>query len=253
MAINVIDKNQFEEKGFLIIPRFIDLSFCNRMITISQKHLSQAKQPYELETNVGYPGAPQDIESKGGATIRRLLNAYDRHDIFSEWVKFDKMKIVMMELLSSKILMLSRVHHNCIMTKQPMFSSLTGWHQDIRYWSYDRPELISAWLALGFENNLNGGLHLIPGSHRMHFKRNDFDELGFFKTDSKHNQKLIDTKISVALNPGDLLIFHCKTLHSAGWNRSSATKYSVVFTFHHSDNKPKVGSRSAFLESIRIE
>jgi len=38
---------------------------------------------------------------------------------------------------------LSQAHHNCIMTKNPAFSSATGWHQDIRYWSFQKPELVS--------------------------------------------------------------------------------------------------------------
>ena len=34
------------------------------------------------------------------------------------------------------------------MTKQARYSSSTGWHRDSRYWHFQRPELISVWLAL---------------------------------------------------------------------------------------------------------
>ena len=46
---------------------------------------------------------------------------------------------------------LSLAHHNCVMTKHPDFGTATGWHRDIRYWSYTRPDLISVWLALDME------------------------------------------------------------------------------------------------------
>ena len=57
--------------------------------------------------------------------------------------------------------MLSQCHHNCVMTKHPGCSA-TLWHQDIRYWSFDRPELISAWFALDQEEAVNGALRVIP-------------------------------------------------------------------------------------------
>jgi phytanoyl-CoA hydroxylase len=53
---------------------------------------------------------------------------------------------------------LSRAHHNCMMTKHPAYGSLTGWHRDFRYWSFERADMVSVWLALGTETNENGAL-----------------------------------------------------------------------------------------------
>ncbi|HAW32834.1 MAG TPA: phytanoyl-CoA dioxygenase, partial [Planctomycetaceae bacterium] len=74
-------------------------------------------------------------------------------------------------------------HHNCIMTKQPEFSSDTMWHQDIRFWSFERRELISVWVALGEENTDNGCLKVIPGTHRMTFEPHRLDERIFLRPD----------------------------------------------------------------------
>jgi phytanoyl-CoA hydroxylase len=138
------------------------------------------------------------------------------------------------------------------MTKQPEFSSDTGWHQDIRYWSFTRPELVSVWLALGAETLDNGCLHLIPGSHRMTFERHRFDEDLFFRPDLPENSHLISTKIAAELSPGDVLFFHGRTFHAASRNFTPNPKFSVVFTVRPADNPPLPGTRSASMPELLI-
>ena len=140
--------------------------------------------------------------------------------------------------------------HNCIMTKQPRYSSETLWHQDIRYWSYERPELVSIWLALGRETPENGCLYLIPGTHRMAFSPDRFDDELFLRTEQADNAALIARKLPAALEPGDVLFFHCRTFHAAGRNRTGQTKFSVVFTFRPGDNPPRPSSRSASMPEL---
>jgi phytanoyl-CoA hydroxylase len=106
-------------------------------------------------------------------------------------------------------------HHNCIMTKQPGYSSDTGWHQDIRYWSFSRPELVSLWLALGVENLENGCLKIIPGSHRMQFPADGFDEQRFWRPEIEAHRELAQSAFVAELEPGDVLFFHCCTRRHA--------------------------------------
>ncbi len=137
-------------------------------------------------------------------------------------------------------------HHNCIMTKQPEFSSDTLWHQDIRFWSFERKELISVWVALGDENLDNGCLKVIPGTHRMEFEPHRLDDRIFLRPDVPENQALIETSVSAELHPGDILFFHSRTFHAASRNYTDSAKFSVVFTFRPADNPPVSGSlRSA--------
>ena len=114
---------------------------------------------------------------------------------------------------------MSQCHHNCVMTKHPGFSSSTAWHQDIRYWSFDAPELVSVWLALGSEREENGALWVIPGSHRLRLDRGRFDRHLFLRPELDANRALIDTATLVELEAGDALFFHCRLFHAAGKNR----------------------------------
>jgi phytanoyl-CoA hydroxylase len=147
---------------------------------------------------------------------------------------------------------LAQVHHNCVMTKHPRFGSVTGWHQDIRYWSFERPELVSVWLALGAERPENGCLSFIPGTHEMEFARARLDDALFLRTDLAENRALIERRVTPLLEAGDVVFFHCRTFHAAGNNTTGEVKLSPVFTYHALDNRPLPGTRSASLADIAL-
>ena len=215
--------------------------------------LDPALAPVEYEADVQYPGAPDSRQSPGGDTPRRLLNAIARDSVFRNWAVDNQVTEHVMNLLQTTRIQVSQNHHNCIMTKFPGYGSETGWHQDIRYWSFDRPELVTAWLALGEESNENGSLTVIPGSHRMDFDRGQFDAALFFRSDVERNINLMESAQSIELNAGDVLFFHCRLLHSAGQNRTDSVKYSLVFTYHAVTNCPITGTRSAEHPDIEIQ
>ena len=134
---------------------------------------------------------------------------------------------------------LSQAHHNCVMTKDPRYSSLTNWHRDIRYWSFERPELVSVWLALGRERDENGCLLVLPGTHAMDFAPHQLDDAQFLRTDAADNRRAArHGRSRVELDPGDVLFFHCRLFHAAGRNQTDETKFSVVYTYHAADNRP---------------
>jgi phytanoyl-CoA hydroxylase len=138
------------------------------------------------------------------------------------------------------------------MTKNPAFSSATSWHQDIRYWSFEKPELISAWLALGQEHEENGCLQLVPGSHRLEFRCEQFDDALFLREDLEENRRILQGRVLAELDAGDVLFFHSRLLHAAGRNRTGLTKFAAVFTYHSAGNRPLSGTRSASVPSIAV-
>jgi phytanoyl-CoA hydroxylase len=245
------ERETFARNGYIIVRGLADQALCHEMRTVANEHLARRIEPLELETDLHYPGAPVSAESEGGKTIRRLLQAQGRHPVFTRWLTSPSLSGRLHQLLGPKVIM-PLAHHNCVMTKQPHYSSETGWHQDIRYWSFERPELITVWLALGNETPENGGLKLIPGTHRLCFNASRLDEASFLRDDLAENQALIDSHIDVMLHAGDVLFFHCRTLHAAGRNRTEEVKLSVVFTFRPADNLPLPGTRSTSLPELLI-
>jgi phytanoyl-CoA hydroxylase len=219
---------------------------------LARQHLAAEVAPLEYEAQVRYPGAPASIDAPGGRTVRRLMQACARDRLYRDWASSSELARRLHKLLGPSV-ELSQVHHNCIMTKNPAFSSATGWHQDIRYWSFEKPELVSVWLALGREHKENGCLWLVPGSHRMEFNREQYDEDLFFGADLPANVDILQAKVAAELDEGDALFFHCRLLHAAGQNRTALTKFAAVFTYHADDNHPLPTTRSASLPEIPLK
>lgn len=239
----------FARDGYQVVRGMIPTEACARLRAVAERDLAAAVPPVEYEADTQYPGAPQSLAAPGGRTVRRLLQAYARDAAFREWATAAALVARLRQLLGPQIA-LSQAHHNCVMTKDPRYSSITSWHRDIRYWSYERPELISVWLALGEERPENGCLMLLPGTQAMTFAAGQLDAAQFLRTDVAANAALLRTRVYAELDPGDALFFHCRLFHAASHNRSTHTKFSVVFTYRAIDNRPLRGTRSASLPDV---
>ena len=242
---------QFENDGYVVVRGLADPVACAIMLGEAKNALGSGVQPLEYEAQTGYPGAPASLDAPGGRTVRRLLQAYARSAALARWLISPRLAGRLRQLLGPRVAM-SQAHHNCVMTKNPSYSSVTHWHQDIRYWSFEKPELVSVWTALVREHPGNGCLSVLPGTHRMEFERDRFDGELFLRPEHPANRSLIASAHAVELSPGDVLFFHCRLLHAAGDNRENETKFSLVSTYHAADNRPLPGTRSASLPDIPL-
>lgn len=245
------DIERFRNDGYVVVRSLCPIFEVQAIRHAAFQEHNLRAPPMELEADLGYPGAPSSIAAPGGITIRRLLNAVDRSPIFSAWMCGPKMAAHIEPLIGEPVAM-SRVHHNCIMTKHPQHGSRTDWHRDSRYWSFAQPALVSAWLALGTETPENGSLRIVPGSHLLEIAEDRFDAKKFLRLEHPENRQLLDRAVRISLDPGDVLFFHCEALHAAGRNTSDAIKWSLVSTYHGLSNLPIPGTRSSQAPSISL-
>ncbi|CAG7594697.1 phytanoyl-CoA dioxygenase family protein [Candidatus Vallotia tarda] len=247
MAEYLSNRGQIEllrQDGFVVIPGLLPAELCKAIKNTARTELARLEGAIEFESDLRYSGAPKSRAAPGGNTVRRLLNAYARSKIYRKLAQSIEI-LNRIELYFNERVALSLVHHNCLMTKHPTYGSLTGWHRDVRYWAFMKDNLISVWLALGIESKENGALRFVPGSHILDLSATRFDKSKFFRVDMPENIELISTAISPSLNLGDVVFFHCNTLHSAGLNLSDDIKFSLVFTYYGISNMPVLGTRSA--------
>jgi len=250
--LSPIQIEQFRHDGYLVFRTLVSPAACDTMLAVTRQHLQRAIAPVEYEADVGYAGAPQSLDAPGGRTIRRLRAAYQRDACFQAWAADPRIVNWLRQLFNERVC-LTLAHHNCVMTKHPNFGTATGWHRDIRYWSFARNDLIAVWLALGTENADNGGLHVIPGSHRINIVREQLDELDFLRPDVPENRALFAHGRTLDLAQGDVVFFHSGLFHAAGRNNSDTVKTSVVFAYRGESNFPVVGSKSAAVEDVVLK
>jgi len=243
---------QFHQDGYLLLRGGVAPADCELMLAVTLDHLRRAVPPLEYEAEVGYDGAPASLDAPGGRTARRLRNAWQRDACFRDWASDPRLVASLAQLLGEDVV-LTLAHHNCVMTKHPDFGTATGWHRDIRYWSFTRPDLVSVWLALGHEDADNGALKFIPGSHRIPLAPGQMDALDFLRPELPENQALFAQGVTPVLERGDVVLFHSKLFHSAGRNNSRDMKASVVFAYRGKSNPPLPGSRSAAAGEIAFQ
>ncbi len=234
--------DDFNQNGFLHLPQFASHDMCDEIRKLALKHLDGKIAPIESEEEY----LQKDVDRK---TVRRLRQVYDREPLFAQWMTNQDMRPIIKQLLGEDPVLLL-AHHNSIMTKLPKISSVTSWHQDIRYWHYENDNLLSVWLSLGDEFLENGLLEFIPGSHKMKFSSDQFDASLSFRSDLKQNQELIKRRVHHKLHKGDVVLFHAKTLHYAHANSTDDTKLSFVYSLRGKSNKPIPNSRSDYKEVI---
>jgi phytanoyl-CoA hydroxylase len=251
MSLSPQQLDQFQTDGYLVLKARVASTCCDEMLAVTVDHLERAVPPIEFEAEVGYPGAPDSLDAPGGQTARRLRAAYGRAACFRNWAGDPALVGELAQLLGEDIV-LSLAHHNCVMTKHPHYGTATGWHRDIRYWSYGRNNLISSWLALGHETAENGALRFIPGSHHLHIQPRQLDDLDFLRPELPENQALFAQGVAPSLQAGDVVLFHSGLFHSAGRNQTGQMKASVVFAYRGKSNPPSPGSRSALAAEVEL-
>ena len=170
---------QFKIDGYLVIPGVLTNLEVQSLRDLTEQHLRDRLSPFELETDVQYPGAPKSINAQGGETIRRLKMAFQRHADYQKTASKTELVDSIRQILGGDRLYLNPNHHNCVMTKLPQYSSETHWHRDTRYWNFDNKYLINAWFALGDERKKNGCMKVLPGSHRWEVRSEALDKAQF--------------------------------------------------------------------------
>lgn len=260
MRLNQEQLESFKEKGYLVLRKFADPEQCDTILDIAKAHLKHQVPPIETEMEyVGKSIEERKTISDGHAeelekcvTVRRLRQVYHRDIVFKQWMENKEIRPLLKQILGEDPV-ITVAHHNSIMTKMPLSSTETSWHQDIRYWRFENDNLLSVWLALGEESNDNGVLEFIPGSHKMTLTADQFGEKEYFLSDYEVNRALVETREQTVLQKGDVVLFHCKLLHRANENRTQTPKISFVYTVRGKSSHPIANTRSSSFPEVVLK
>ncbi len=137
-------------------------------------------------------------------------------DFFRDLVYFSPFPRLSQQLFSSRSV---RAFYDQIFVKEPGVGISTPWHEDVSSWPINGYQVCSFWMTLDACGPDNGALRVARGSHRFvesfrpvtpgwadSDERNDFDELPTIANDEI---------LSWEMQPGDIVLFHPKALHSA--------------------------------------
>ncbi|MEY2883608.1 MAG: hypothetical protein RL490_1332 [Pseudomonadota bacterium] len=106
------------------------------------------------------------------------------------------------------------------------------WHQDSHYFHFDHQPQVGLWLAISAATPENGGLMVLPGSHRRPLQPHHPDR----RPGANHGYTEIigldeGAAVPVIMAPGDLLVFHSYLMHKSVDNASNRRRLAMVYHY----------------------
>src|SRR5436190_7910518 len=116
--------------------------------------------------------------------------------------------------------------------------AFVSWHQDSTYWGLDRPDVVTAWVALTPSNKANGAMEYIPGTHKA-------DQIPHRDTFAKHNLLTRGQEVAVevdesrrriiTLRPGEMSLHHVRLVHGSPPNPSNDRRIGFAIRYIPTD------------------
>ena len=124
--------------------------------------------------------------------------------------------------------------------KPPKTEATTPWHQDEAYWAGDLEyNTLGIWIPLQDVTPESGSLRYIPGSHKSgvmtHQPIGNDPRVHGLETNEVDESKAVTFSIPA----GGALIHHCRMIHGAGGNLTSAPRRAYIFAFATPPTKRK--------------
>lgn len=106
--------------------------------------------------------------------------------------------------------------------KKPRSGREVPWHQDGAYYTLNPIKLCTLWLSLTKSTPENGGLRVLPGSHKfqLHDIKPTDDESSILKRLMSTENIDFSGAVDLVTEPGDVVLIHPHILHSSSVNSS---------------------------------
>jgi len=174
----------------------------------------------------------------GGNTKMALWN-HPGDSVYGMAARCLRMADTMEDLLGGEVYH----YHSKLTAKEPYEGGAWEWHQDYGYWYHNGclfPLMASAMIALDRSTRENGCLQVLKGSHllgRLEHNLLQGEQMGADLQRVEEAQKHLET-VYAEMDPGDVLLFHCNTLHRSDQNRSDNRRWTMICCYNAARNDP---------------
>jgi non-haem Fe2+, alpha-ketoglutarate-dependent halogenase len=134
--------------------------------------------------------------------------------------------------------------------KEARNPAFVSWHQDSTYWGLDRPDVVTAWVALTPANKSNGAMDFIPGSHtKDQIPHRDTFAPNNLLTRGQEVAVEVDESqaVTVELEPGEMSLHHVRLVHGSPPNPSNDRRIGFAIRYIPTSVRQVAGEDSATL------
>ena len=228
---------QFHRDGYVIVRGLFDKEEADILRNTAKADAAFKKHAYDLK------------DGEGGATKLVLWNKVGE-DLYGTVARCPRIVDAMEQLLSDEVYH----YHSKMSIKEPFTGGAWTWHQDYGYWYMNGclfPDMASAFIAVDPNTRENGCLQVLKGSHKIgRVEHGKFgDQTGADPERTTQAMKVMEL-VYVELDPGDVLFFHCNTLHRSDQNKSPNPRWSMICCYNTKHNNPYKASHHPFYEKL---
>jgi ectoine hydroxylase-related dioxygenase (phytanoyl-CoA dioxygenase family) len=228
-------KNEFDMNGFLHIRGFMDVTEVDSLAAEFDRFVA--------EIVPGLPRTQAMYENYDDpSTLKQIMNMEQEDSVFDKLLNDPRLIQLTSTLLNDDIV----PQHVGAFIKAPFKGTLTPAHQDGYYFCLVPNEALTVWLPIGDIDASNGALCYIKGSHKGDIMpHNASGVLGF-------SQGLSDSdfgsgeEVVCAVEKGDCLIHHSRTIHYASGNSSERPRRSLGLIYFASKAHQDPALREAY-------
>lgn len=137
------------------------------------------------------------------------------------------------------------VHATSIFLKRPYDAAYVSWHQDGYYLGLDRPDFVSAWVALTESNTENGCLRVVRASHvsgSFPHANSAVSEQNLLASGLEIAVAVEESEATdVVLRAGEMSLHHVNIVHGSNPNRSGNTRAGFAIRYvapHVAQSRP---------------
>ena len=128
--------------------------------------------------------------------------------------------------------------------------SFVSWHQDSTYWGLNKPDVVTAWVAITRSDEANGAMEFIPGTHTKDQipHRDTFDKNNLLTRGQEVAVEVDESQaVPVILEPGEISLHHVRLVHGSPPNPSNDRRIGFAIRYIPTYVKQLVGEDSASL------
>lgn len=216
-------KAEFDEHGFLHLQGYFKMEEVDEW----ESKLDQ----FIAEVVPTLPRSQAMYEDYNDATTLKQINNLDESDaVFGELLHDPRLIQLTSALLEDEVVPVSAA----AFIKAPLKGTPTPMHQDGYYFCLDPNEALTVWMPIGNIDASNGALCYIKGSHKNGIiPHGSSGVLGFsqgLSTDASSG----GDEVVCAVEKGDLLVHHSRTIHYAAGNSSPRPRRSLGLVYYAS-------------------
>ena len=131
------------------------------------------------------------------------------------------------------------LHHTKLFLKPPKLGSAFPLHQDWSYFPTEKNSMIAAVVHISNSTDDMGCIRLIPGSNNLgKIKKSD----GHSYIKKIHKKHPLSSAVPIEASSGDVLFFHCYTLHGSMPNISKSPRKTILIQLYSGKDKVVKGN-----------